>query len=46
LISAVIGRCLPGSRLVTIPQATHPMFLQQPTAFNAVLVPFLAQCGG
>jgi pimeloyl-ACP methyl ester carboxylesterase len=46
LISEVIVRCLPGSHLVTIPQATHPMFLQQPAAFNAVLVPFLAQCGG
>jgi pimeloyl-ACP methyl ester carboxylesterase len=43
LISEVVVRCLPGSRLVTIAQATHPMFVQQPAAFNAVLLPFLAQ---
>jgi pimeloyl-ACP methyl ester carboxylesterase len=43
LISEGIVRCLPGTRLVTIPEATHPMFVQQPAAFNAVLVPFLAQ---
>jgi pimeloyl-ACP methyl ester carboxylesterase len=43
LISEVAVRCLPGSRLVTIPQATHLMFIQQPAAFNAVLLSFLAQ---
>lgn len=43
LISEAVVRCLPGSRLVTIPQATHAMFVQQPEAFNAVLMPFLAQ---
>jgi pimeloyl-ACP methyl ester carboxylesterase len=43
LISEIVVRCLPGSRLVTIPQATHPMVFQQPAAFNAVLVPFLSQ---
>jgi pimeloyl-ACP methyl ester carboxylesterase len=43
LISEVVVRCLPGSRLVTIAQATHPMFVQQPAAFNEVLLPFLAQ---
>jgi pimeloyl-ACP methyl ester carboxylesterase len=43
LIDEVVVRCLPGSRLVTIAQATHPMFVQQPAAFNEVLLPFLAQ---
>jgi pimeloyl-ACP methyl ester carboxylesterase len=43
LISEVAVRCLPGSRLVTIPQATHLMFVQQPAAFNATLLAFLAQ---
>ncbi len=43
LIDEVVVRCLPGSRLVTIPQATHPMFVQQPAAFNEVLLAFLAQ---
>ncbi len=43
LISEVVGRCIPGSRVVTIAQATRPMFVQQPAAFNEVLLPFLAQ---
>jgi pimeloyl-ACP methyl ester carboxylesterase len=43
LIDEVVVRCIPGSRVVTIAQATHPMFVQQPAAFNAVLLPFLAQ---
>jgi pimeloyl-ACP methyl ester carboxylesterase len=43
LINEVVVRCLPGSRPVTIPNATHPMSFQNPAAFNEVLVPFLAQ---
>ena len=43
LIDEVVVRCLPGSRVATIARATHPMFVQQPAAFNEVLVPFLAQ---
>jgi pimeloyl-ACP methyl ester carboxylesterase len=43
LIDEVVVRCIPGSRLATIAQATHPMFVQQPAAFNEVLLPFLAQ---
>jgi pimeloyl-ACP methyl ester carboxylesterase len=43
LINEVVVRCIPGSRLVTIPQATHPISLQNPTAFNAALLQFLAQ---
>ena len=43
LINEVVVRCIPGSRLVIIPQATHPMSRQNPVAFNAVLLQFLAQ---
>ncbi len=43
LINEVVVRCIPGSRLVIIPQATHPMSRQNPAAFNAVLLQFLAQ---
>jgi pimeloyl-ACP methyl ester carboxylesterase len=43
LINEVVVQCIPGSRLVTIPQATHPIPLQNPTAFNAALLQFLAQ---
>jgi pimeloyl-ACP methyl ester carboxylesterase len=43
LINEVVVRCIPGSRLVTIPQATHPMSIQNPAAFNEVLLQFLVQ---
>jgi pimeloyl-ACP methyl ester carboxylesterase len=43
LINEVVVRCLPGSHLVTIPNATHPMSLQNPAAFNEALLQFLAQ---
>ena len=43
LISEVVVRCLPGSRLVTIPNATHPLSIQNPAAFNEALLQFLAQ---
>jgi pimeloyl-ACP methyl ester carboxylesterase len=43
LINEVSVRCIPGSHLVTIPQATHPMSIQNPAAFNAALLQFLAQ---
>jgi pimeloyl-ACP methyl ester carboxylesterase len=43
LIQEVVVRCLPGSRLVTIPNATHPMSFQNPAAFNEALLQFLAQ---
>jgi pimeloyl-ACP methyl ester carboxylesterase len=43
LINEVVVRCIPGSRLVIIPQATHPMSLQNPAAFNEALLQFLAQ---
>jgi pimeloyl-ACP methyl ester carboxylesterase len=43
LINEVVVRCIPGSRLVVIPQATHLMSHQNPTAFNEALLHFLAQ---
>jgi len=42
LINEVIERCIPGSRLVVIPEAAHLMSHQNPTAFNEVLLDFLA----
>jgi pimeloyl-ACP methyl ester carboxylesterase len=43
LINEVIVQCIPGSRLVVIPQATHLMSHQNPAAFNEVLLHFLGQ---
>jgi pimeloyl-ACP methyl ester carboxylesterase len=43
LLSEVIVECIPGSRLVVIPQATHLMSHQNPAAFNEALLHFLAQ---
>lgn len=43
LINEAIVQCIPGSRLVVIPQATHHMSHQNPTAFNKALLQFLAQ---
>jgi pimeloyl-ACP methyl ester carboxylesterase len=43
LINEVVVRCIPGSRLVTIPNSTHPMSAQNPEAFNEALLQFLAQ---
>ena len=43
LIHEVVVRCLPGSRLVSIPNATHPMSFQNLAALNKALLPCLAQ---
>ena len=43
LINEVTVRCIPGSRLVIIPMATHPLPYQNPAAFNEALLQFLAQ---
>src|SRR5262245_44721505 len=43
LINGVIVQCIPGSRLVVIPQASHLMSHQNPVAFNEALLHFLAQ---
>jgi lipase len=43
LINEVVVRCIPGSRLVTIPKATHLMSSQNPAAVNEALLQFLAQ---
>jgi len=42
LINEIVVRCIPGSRMVTIPKATHPMNYQNPGAFNEALLQFLA----
>jgi pimeloyl-ACP methyl ester carboxylesterase len=42
LLSEVVVQCIPGSRLVVIPQATHLMSHQNPAAFNEALLHFLA----
>jgi pimeloyl-ACP methyl ester carboxylesterase len=43
LINEVVVRCIPGSRLVIIPMATHPLSYQNPAAFNEALLQFLAR---
>ena len=43
LITEVLVRCIPGSQLVTIPNATHLMSHQNPVAFNEALLQFLAR---
>lgn len=43
LISETVVRCVPGSQLITIADATHPMSFQQPVAFNDALMQFLRQ---
>ncbi len=30
----LVGRCIPGSRMVVVPDASHTMSYQNPTAFN------------
>lgn len=43
LINEIVVRCIPGSHLETIPNATHLMSAQNPGAFNEALLNFLAQ---
>jgi pimeloyl-ACP methyl ester carboxylesterase len=43
LIDEIIARCIPGSRLVLIPEAAHLMNYQNPAAFNEALLDFLAR---
>lgn len=43
LMNEVVVRCLPGSRPVLIPKATHFGSYQNPSAFNDALLQFLAQ---
>lgn len=42
-IEEIVARCIPGARLVVIPNATHSVNVQQPAAFNEALLAFLAQ---
>jgi pimeloyl-ACP methyl ester carboxylesterase len=41
LIDEIIAKCIPGSRLVMVPAASHLMSYQNATAFNTVLLEFL-----
>jgi pimeloyl-ACP methyl ester carboxylesterase len=43
LIDKAVVSCIPGSRLVTIPDASHPMSAENPAAFNEALLEFLAK---
>jgi len=43
LTNEVVPRCIPDSRLVVVPEATHLMSWQNPAAFNEALLSFLAQ---
>jgi pimeloyl-ACP methyl ester carboxylesterase len=43
LINEVVVRCIPGSRPVLIPKATHFGSYQNPSAFNEALLQFLVQ---
>jgi pimeloyl-ACP methyl ester carboxylesterase len=43
LINEIVGRCIPGSHLVTIPKITHLSSYHNPKAFNEALLQFLAQ---
>jgi pimeloyl-ACP methyl ester carboxylesterase len=43
LINEAVVRCIPGSRPVIVPMATHPLPYQNPAAFNEALLLFLAQ---
>ena len=43
LINETVVRCIPGSRLETIPNAKHLMSTQNPEAFNQTLLSFLSQ---
>jgi pimeloyl-ACP methyl ester carboxylesterase len=36
-----LGECLPAAEQVTIPQSSHAMFLDNPEAFNAVVLRFI-----
>jgi pimeloyl-ACP methyl ester carboxylesterase len=46
LIDGVVARCIPGARLVIIPEVTHLMSYQNPPAFNEALLRFLARHRG
>jgi pimeloyl-ACP methyl ester carboxylesterase len=41
-----VGRCIPGSRQVVVPQASHTMSVQNPGAFNDAVLKFVGQHRG
>jgi non-heme chloroperoxidase len=42
LITDALARCLPDSRVVSIPRASHAIHVGNPTAYNAAVLEFLA----
>jgi 3-oxoadipate enol-lactonase len=42
-MSEAIRKAIPGSELVVVPAASHLSNLEQPAAFNAALLSFLAR---
>ena len=42
-IAERVARCMPGSRLVVVPGATHFVSYQQPAMFNEIVLGFLAE---
>jgi pimeloyl-ACP methyl ester carboxylesterase len=42
-IAERVARCVPGSRLVVVPGATHFVSYQQPATFNEIVLRFLAE---
>jgi pimeloyl-ACP methyl ester carboxylesterase len=43
MIDKAVVSCIAGSRLVTIPDASHPMSAQNPAAFNEAVLEFVAK---
>ena len=43
LIGETMSRCTPGSSLVVVPNATHDVANQNPTAFGEALMAFLSK---
>ena len=41
-VSAAVGRCIPGSRMAVIPDASHAMSYDNPAAFNREVLEFLS----
>jgi pimeloyl-ACP methyl ester carboxylesterase len=39
----LVGRCIEGSRLVVVPDASHTMSYQNPTAFNRAVLEFISK---
>jgi pimeloyl-ACP methyl ester carboxylesterase len=42
ICTEAVHRCVPGSQLIVIPRASHSASAQNPDAFNAAMLNFLA----